>query len=433
MRLLHTADWHLGHTLREWERDREFQAALDWLVATLQSERIDALLIAGDIFDQAVPPAAAQHLWHRLLIDAWRALPQLHIVAIAGNHDHAARLQASAPVLEALGRLHVLGSPDPTRWVVELPASDGPGAMCAALPFLRPSDLPLGLEPLDGFAQVVAAALDQARERAKPGQALVAMGHCYMVGGEVSELSERRIQRGHQDAVPAAVFPSDLAYVALGHLHLAQAVGGREGLRYAGSLLPLSMDERGYRHGVTLVELEGAELRSVRHVPVPRPVELRRIPERGAAPVAEILAAIDQLPERTAAGEAALWPFVEVHVRVEAPDAALRKVLADALAEKAVRVVHTATVLAGGGGALGDDAPDVPSLGQLGEAEVFARKWRLDYGSLPGDDVRADFGQLVAMAKDPGAADRERLARIAPLVTARPAGELSGSSTQAEG
>jgi exonuclease SbcD len=259
------------------------------------------------------------------------------------------------------------------------------------------------------------------------------MGHCYMVGGEVSELSERRIQRGHQDAVPAAVFPSDLAYVALGHLHLAQAVGGREGLRYAGSLLPLSMDERGYRHGVTLVELEGAELRSVRHVPVPRPVELRRIPERGAAPVAEILAAIDQLPERTAAGEAALWPFVEVHVRVEAPDAALRKVLADALAEKAVRVVHTATVLAGGGGALGDDAPDVPSLGQLGEAEVFARKWRLDYGSLPGDDVRADFGQLVAMAKDPGAADRERLARIAPLVTARPAGELSGSSTQAEG
>lgn len=411
MRLLHTADWHLGHQLYDHPRDHEHAAFLAWLLDTLAAQEVDALLVAGDIFDAAIPPAQAQRRWHDFLIDAWRRLPDLQIVAIAGNHDHAQRLEASAPLLDALGRLHVVGAPDPDRMLVELHGRDGAGALVAAVPYLRPVDLPLGCDALQGVAQVYSDVMARARKQLRPGQALIAMGHCYMVGGAISDLSERRIQRGNQDALPVEIFPEDLAYVALGHLHLAQAVGGRENVRYAGSPLPLAMSERDYRHAVTLIEVRDGRMQTRQSLAVPRAVELLRIPEQGALPLQAVLDAVRALPARATPQDNAREirePFVELQVLVDRPQPGMKEALLAAAASRAVRVVRIGSTYAGTGGSLGDDAPDVPSLDDLAPADVFVRKWQRLYSQAPDPAALQCFEQLLGMAAAPAAAEAER-------------------------
>ena len=102
MRLLHTSDWHLGHTLHEAPREEEHAAFLAWLVATIGERDVDALLVTGDVFDSSNPPASAQRSWYRFLVAAGQCRPGLQVVAIAGNHDSAARLDAPREVLAAL-------------------------------------------------------------------------------------------------------------------------------------------------------------------------------------------------------------------------------------------------------------------------------------------------------------------------------------------
>jgi exonuclease SbcD len=122
VRLLHTSDWHLGHTLHGINRKYEHGKLLAWLADTAVEENIDAILISGDVFDAASPPTEAQEMWCRFLVDTWKRLPHLQIVVIGGNHDSAARLQVTDPFLRALGRLHVVGGIRMPR--VLAPASD---------------------------------------------------------------------------------------------------------------------------------------------------------------------------------------------------------------------------------------------------------------------------------------------------------------------
>src|SRR3954471_5759587 len=147
MRVLHTSDWHLGHTLRgEVTREYEHQAFLGWLLETCVREAADALVITGDVFDSATPPASAERMWFDVLAAIRRARPALDIVAIAGNHDSPARLGASSAVLRELG-VHVVGglprradgSLDADR--ILIPVAGGRG-LIAAGPFLRPGDHP---------------------------------------------------------------------------------------------------------------------------------------------------------------------------------------------------------------------------------------------------------------------------------------------------
>ncbi|RYE89774.1 MAG: exonuclease subunit SbcD, partial [Myxococcales bacterium] len=149
MRLLHTADWHLGHTLRDWARDHEHDLFLSWLLDTLESEQVDALLVCGDVFDTTNPSAQAQLQWYRFLAQARRRMPDLQVVVIGGNHDAAGRLEAPNPILEALaievvGALPRSASAAPAeRLMVPLRRGGQVRAWAAAVPFLRPADLPL--------------------------------------------------------------------------------------------------------------------------------------------------------------------------------------------------------------------------------------------------------------------------------------------------
>jgi exonuclease SbcD len=256
---LHTSDWHLGQTLHNYDRMYEHQRFLNWLLDTLETEQTDALLIAGDIFDNANPSADAQRQFYRFLTDAKRRVPQLDIVIIAGNHDSPGRLEAPVPLLAAFDATvvgHVTrrqGEIELDRLLVPLKNRDGDiTAWCMAIPFLRPGDVPKveadGDPYLEGVSLLYRQVLDLALNHREHGQAIVALGHCHMNGGQTSEDSERRIIVGGAEALPVEIFDPAITYAALGHLHRAQTVGGQNRLRYAGSPLPMSFAEIHYPH-----------------------------------------------------------------------------------------------------------------------------------------------------------------------------------------
>lgn len=403
MRILHTSDWHLGQTLHTFDRTYEHDRFLDWLLDTLVTGEVDALLVAGDLFDSANPPASCQRRLFEFLAEARRRQPDLNIVLVAGNHDSAGRLEAPSPILDAFG-ITVIGVParngdaslDMERMVVPLTTSDGTvAAWCMAIPFLRPGDVPR-VEGADdnyaaGIARLYQDALDVALAHRQPGQAIVAMGHCHLVGGRVSELSERRIVIGGAEAMPVDIFGPQIAYAALGHLHLAQAVG-QPSRRYSGSPLPLSFAEIDYPHQVLLIDLDGENVAELRELRVPRFVEMWRIPTEPAS-VDEVIAALDalvvpDLPDET-------WPYLEVRVQLEAPEPDLRARVEAALDGKAVRLARIDTRQASVAGGAAAMPASLDALERLEPAEVFARVYRQKYGEAAPGPLAAALAELI--------------------------------------
>lgn len=347
MRLIHTSDWHLGHTLHNHERSYEQQCFLDWLLQQLDEQRAEVLLVAGDLFDTVNPSAQAQRQLYDFLARAHARLPGLQTVLIAGNHDSAGRLEAPQPLLESLAvrvvgqiRRQTDGQIDYGRMLLPLGAdSDQPAALCLAVPYLRPADLPT-VEDGDPYLGGVAALYQQlhslARQRFGAQLPLIAMGHCHVRGGTASLDSERRLIIGGNEALPASSFPTDLSYAALGHLHLAQAVSGREELRYCGAPLPFSFSEARYPHQVLVVDIDGPGPAHVECLRVPRFVELQRLPPE-PAPLSEVLALLEQLPATDLPVER--QPLLEVRIRLgeRVPD--LRRQVETALQGKGRRLL----------------------------------------------------------------------------------------------
>ena len=413
MRLLHTSDWHLGQSLHNFDRHHEHQRFLDWLLDTLVAEQADALLIAGDVFDNSNPSAASQRQLYRFLQQARARAPQLDIVVIAGNHDSPGRLEAPGPLLEAHGTRvvgHVVrdaaGNIDVERFLVPLTGKDGAvRAWCVAIPFLRPGDVPRVAPPsadgapndafdayLAGIRSLYQQAYELARARATDGQAIVAMGHCHMVGGDASPDSERRIVIGGTEALPAAMFGPDVAYAALGHLHLAQRVGQQDHLRYCGSPLPLSFAEVGYRHQVLRIDLDGSRAAAIEPIHVPRAVELLRVPER-PAPVKQAIAELVGLDLPDLPRDA--WPYLEVRVLLDAPEPGLRTQVEAALEGKPVRLAKiepTRRVVTTAGA---EPALSLDQLAQLQPDDIFRRLWQQRFGEGAPDDQLAAFAELL--------------------------------------
>lgn len=395
MRVIHSSDWHLGHTLRgEVSREYEHQAFLSWLLETCVREAADALVITGDVFDSATPPASAERMWFELLAAARRALPAMDIIAIAGNHDSPARLGAPSSVLRELG-VHVIGglprTPDGTLDLdrILIPIAGGRG-LVAAVPFLRPVDVPGNVD--DPLAAIYGEVLAAGRARRAPDQALIATGHLYMAGADAAFLSERRVSIGGQESAPLRLFPEDIDYVALGHIHRAQRVG-RDSIRYAGAPLALSLDEAGYKHQALAVEFAGGRLAEIRSLPVPTAVEIVRVPRRGAAPLAEVLAALAALPPESP-GDDPARPYLEVVVALDKPEPKLRALVEAALDGKRPRLVRLGVEQTGHGAALGDAVTS--RLAELDPREVFVRLWARGHAEPPGPPVVAAFERLLA-------------------------------------
>ncbi|MGW8393265.1 exonuclease SbcCD subunit D C-terminal domain-containing protein [Pseudoduganella sp. HUAS MS19] len=414
MRLLHTSDWHLGQSLHNFDRHYEHQRFLDWLLDTIVSEQADALLVAGDIFDNANPSAASQRQLYTFLQQARARAPQLDIVVIAGNHDSPGRLEAPGPLLEVHGT-SVIGCPHRDadgniaveRMLVPLTGKDGSvAAWVLAVPFLRHSDLPrqapaeqaasedAAPQPdpyLAGIAELYRQALDLASARAAEGQAIVAMGHCHMVDGTMSADSERRIVIGGTEMLPSGIFPPPIAYAALGHLHLAQQVGPHAHIRYCGSPIPLSFAETGYQHQVLRIDLQGARVAEIAALPVPRAVQLLRVPEKPATleEVKTALAALD-LPGAPLEQQ----PLLEVRIRLTAPEPGLRAAIEEALQGKPVRLAKIETSSASRA-AFEEAALSLDQLATLQPDDIFKRLYLQRYGSEAPPEQLAAFAELV--------------------------------------
>jgi len=405
VRLIHTSDWHLGHSLHRHSRHREHEAFLDWLLDELETRAADALLIAGDIFDTVNPSAQAQRQWYRFLARARRRCPALDIVVIGGNHDSAARLDAPTPLLAELD-VHVVGGVrradgdlEPTAMLARLTDADGqPAAMVAAVPFLRLADLPRveteGDPAVEGVRAVYDRVLDAARAQMGPHEALIAMGHCYLTGTTLSELSERKVLGGNQHALPVDLFPADVAYVALGHLHLAQAVGA-EHIRYCGSPIPLSLPERTYPHQIVVADFDGGKMITFESVRVPRTVDLLRVPASEAAEIDDVVAQLEALDAIEAGDDdRERWPFLEVHVRLPRPEPTLRARVEQALIGRRIRLARIQPHYTGTGATLGPEGP-AQELGDLAPAQVFEQAWAARYDEPPSEQTLQDFHTLL--------------------------------------
>ena len=211
-----------------------------------------------------------------------------------------------------------------------------------------------------------------------------------MAGGALSEFSERRILRGGLQALSAALFPPDIDYVALGHLHRAQSVAGREAVRYSGSPLPLALDEADYPHQVVVAEFAAGRLAGLEAVRVPRFVAILRLLAASPEALPGLLAC---LPPAEGAGPREEWPFLQLTVRLDQPQPGLRGRIEEALAGKGVRFVRLVLENAGHGRALGGLA--VP-LAALAPEEVFRRCWARAQGGDPSPAHLAAFRELLA-------------------------------------
>lgn len=311
MKILHTSDWHLGRALYGRKRDDEFAAFLDWLLDTIRTRRIDVLLVAGDIFDTGTPGNRAQELYYRFLA----RLPATgcrHVVLIAGNHDSPSFLNAPRELLKALD-VHVIGgTTSPEDQVIVLrdqrtlnthtPPHPGgtPELIVCAVPYLRDRDLRLAeagesiedkerklLEGIRVHYAAVGRHAEHVRRQLRERQGsseqgvgipIVGMGHLFTAGGQtVDGDGVRDLYVGSLAHVTAGVFPACFDYVALGHLHVPQTVGGRATIRYSGSPLPMGFGEARQQKVVCEVAFTGAGEPEVTLVDVPVFRKLERL------------------------------------------------------------------------------------------------------------------------------------------------------------
>lgn len=281
MRILHTSDWHLGQHFMGKTRQAEHQAFIAWLIEQCSVHGVDALIIAGDIFDTGAPPSYARELYNDFIVALRETGTEL--VVLGGNHDSVAMLGESRTLLAHLNTRVIPGvSEQLAEQVLVLHARDGqPGAILCGIPFIRPRDVlqsqagqsaqdkQLSLqEAIHQHYQQLYALAEARRDELGGDLPIVATGHLTTVGASASE-SVREIYVGALEAFPTSAFPP-AAYIALGHIHRPQKVGGLEHIRYCGSPIPLSFDEAKQTKEVLLVEFDGRELRSIDALPVPR-------------------------------------------------------------------------------------------------------------------------------------------------------------------
>lgn len=388
MRILHTSDWHLGQHFMGKTRQAEHQAFCAWLIEQVRAHEVDALLIAGDVFDTGAPPSYAREQYNRFIVELRGSGCEL--VVLGGNHDSVAMLGESKTLLAQLQTRVIPGaSEDLAEQVLVLNNRAGqPGAILCAIPFLRPRDLvqsQAGQSAEDkqrslqeAIAQHYQAlyALAEGRRDALGGTLpIIASGHLTTVGASASD-SVREIYVGSLEAFPTSAFPP-AAYIALGHIHRPQKVGGLEHIRYCGSPIPLSFDEARQQKEVLLVELDAQGLQQVSALPVPRFQPLLSL--RGS--LKELEQAIAEAA-RQGSAELPVWLEVLVSTDDYLSDLQLRvAALCEGLPVEVLRIRRER-----GNAAAGLQSQARETLDELSVDEVFAR--RLQQEQLGADDAQ---------------------------------------------
>lgn len=296
MKILHTSDWHLGRTLYGRRRQEEFAAFLDWLLECISSRGIDVLIVAGDIFDTSTPGTAAQELYYRFLARVGSTGCR-HVVIVGGNHDSPSFLDAPAGLLRALD-VHVVGQAcaEPADQVLLLrDEQDEPQLLVCAVPYLRDRDIRQAqagesisdkeqklLEGIRAHYEAIGKAAEAVNAGLAKQVPIIGTGHIFAAGGQtVDGDGVRDLYVGSLAHVHAGVFPACFNYVALGHLHVPQKVGGQEHIRYSGSPLPMGFGEAKQQKSMSLVQFttsaEGAFVPQIELLDIPVFQRLERI------------------------------------------------------------------------------------------------------------------------------------------------------------
>lgn len=405
MNILHTADWHIGQLFYQYDRQEEHSRFLNWLVTVLCEKKIDLLLISGDIFDQVNPSAAALRLFYSFLNQCITCCPDTQVIVTAGNHDSPNRLESPIPLL-ASTRIHIVGqvhrnadgSINYEKMLIPVKNTEGGiAAWCLAIPYLRLGDYPIapGISYAEGIASFYREACKYALLKQQPGQPIIAMGHLHMLHAEVTEMDvPERLIYGGVEGVPPSVFPDDLSYVALGHIHKAQKIGGAAHIRYSGSPLPMSFSEKNYRHLVWLVELENERLQQVVPLTVPLAVRLLSVPE-AAQPLPVVLQALQAIPQTDIPEESR--PYLEVRVLLDGPQPGLRHDIEKAVENKPVRLskISVSYRSADTEGNTPENVLPDSELPELDPSEVFSGIYKSRYGEDPPEYLHELFRLAV--------------------------------------
>ncbi|MCK9495944.1 MAG: exonuclease SbcCD subunit D [Dehalococcoidia bacterium] len=384
MRLLHTADWHLGRTIRGRSRVPEFDAVLQEVTGVAIEEGVDVFLVAGDIFDTMSPPPEAE----RLLYSALRRLVEakIDIVLVAGNHDNPRRLAALGQLADLLG---VHAQSHVRRWdeggTVRL-ERNGEQLRLAALPWV-PEGRALNAEEIlgpsfesyQGYAEFVGEVYQQATQGFEDGAINVFAAHVFVDGSKVATIdgSERRIHIGQTYAVMPSALPGHAQYVALGHVHEPQVVLGapNNAATYSGSLLQLDFGEAGQEKIVRIVDLEPG--RPARH----RPVALT-----SGKQLAEVRGTFEEV---VAQGERLGDAYLRATVRLDGPTPGLAQRVRDALPNCVdVRIEQRR------------DAEDLPEalIETLTPTDLYVRYYQYEHGQPPSPETLAVFREVLEEA-----------------------------------
>ncbi len=375
MRILHTADWHLGARLIERDRLAEHVAFVDWLIETLREEKIDALLLSGDVFDAANPPQDAVALYFDFL-KRLADLKSVKAVITGGNHDSASHLNAPRDLLRRFD-VHVFGHAGENNLV------DLGGAVVAAVPFLRERDLRQATagETIAAVHEQVrtairdhyAAQLVAARPLAQ-GRPVIAMGHLTVLGATTSD-SERDIHIGNLGSVGADIFEG-FDYTALGHLHRPQKVAGQESIRYSGSPIALSFSEAADAKSVVILDTQGMKIETCA-------IPVTRFLTRAKTARATLTADLTNVPTGA---------WAEVTVKLDAPEPDLDRQVREAAANR-FEVLKVLADLP-----ISETAPwqsKAPTLHDLQPRDVFREL--LTEKQIEGDELTAVFDELLAI------------------------------------
>ena len=400
MRLLHTADWHLGARLIKRDRLAEHAAFVDWLIETLRTEKIDALLLSGDVFDAANPPQEAVALYFDFL-KRLADLKTVKAIITGGNHDSASHLNAPRDLLRRFD-VHVFGHAGENNLV------DLGGAVVAAVPFLRERDLRQATagETLATVHEQVRAAirshyatqLATCRALAQ-GRPIIAMGHLTVLGATTSD-SERDIHIGNLGSVGADIFDG-FDYTALGHLHRPQRVAGHETIRYSGSPIPLSFSEAADAKSVVLIDTQNHSLAPIllptkaldRQENGGRRIEIQTLPIPTTRQLVRVKANRASLTADLANMPAGAW--AEVTVKLDAPEPDLDRQVREAAAGRfeVLKVLADLPV--------SETAPwqsTAPTLHDLQPRDVFREL--LHEKHIEGDELTAVFDELLALREE---------------------------------
>jgi len=387
MRFLHTSDWHLGKPLRHMRRDQEFEAVLWEILDVARVERVDCLLLAGDLFDSLAPPPEAERLAFEFFRELWGA--GIQAVVIAGNHDHQRRLAAFGRVLDLVG-VHVRGEVSLQDAVVGIRGRDGQEAAIAVLPWVperrvRSWEALRRGESAQEYADVVAGLLEDLAQRLPTGVVRIVMAHLFVdgaiVGGEAS--GERPLHLGQVYAVKPQRLPR-VDYLALGHLHRAQRIRARPPAYYSGSILQLDFGETGQRKCVYLVDVSpGGEAR-VEEVPL---TKLRPLHDLGS-PQAPL--SLEQVRMAGRQGSLREGCYVRVFVRADAPLPSLVEQVREALPTAVeVRAVSRQP-----------RQETRPSVRELSPLELFTLYYRREHGADPPRELVSLFQELFQEAHE---------------------------------